>query len=151
MTLCWVLFSVIGFADSLPEVKLQFEKGAALNVEVARTFETRQKGLMYRTTLKKDAGMLFVFERPQKLSFWMKDTYLPLSIAYLDKNKVIKEIHKMKPQSLMEREQDHRSYPSRCICQYALEVNQGWFAKQGIKVGEKVTFQLPSHGPDKSH
>lgn len=116
---------------------LEFSSGIRLKVEVADTLNKRAKGLMNRTQLPKDQGMLFIFDQPQTLSFWMKDTYIPLSIGYFDKNKVLKEIHQMEPQQMLETKQNLKSYVSRCFCQYALEVNQGWFKKNRIKVGTR--------------
>lgn len=136
-----VLFSTLLFAGSPAKTqKLQFANGVKLEVEVARSDAEREVGLMNRTEMKDNHGMLFEFPTPQRLSFWMKNTFIPLSIAYFDKDKVLQEIHDMKPQNLMEKEQDLRSYPSQCMCQYALEVNQGWFAKNKIKKGDKFTL-----------
>lgn len=114
---------------------IEFSNKVKLKVEVANTPAKRNLGLMNRTSLPKDQGMLFVFDRPQKLSFWMRNTYIPLSIGYFDENRVLKEIHQMKPQNMLEKSQDLRSYPSQCLCQYAIEVNQGWFKKNKIKIG----------------
>lgn len=127
-------------AQGLETQKIKIGGKKHLTVEVAKSFSDRNKGLMNRTELGKNSGMLFVFETPRKLSFWMKDTYIPLSIAYFDKNRVLKEIYHMKPQSMMEKNQDLRSYPSQNPCLYALEVNRGWFKENGIKVGDKFEF-----------
>ncbi len=145
MKIALVFFLFLAFAkdDSLPKTDIQFKSGKKVSVEVAQSFSERSKGLMNRTELAEDSGMLFVFGHPQVLSFWMKNTYVPLSIAYIDKNKVIKEIYNMKPQSLMEKTQHTEDYPSQCRCQYALEMNKGWFEKNKIKVGETLQFQLP--------
>ncbi len=134
----------LGFAE-MATTDLKFKSGPRLKVEVARSFSERSQGLMNRTKLAQDQGMLFIFDQPQKLSFWMKDTFIPLSIAYLDANKTVKEIHQMKAQKMMEKNQDLSGYPSQCLCQYALEVNQGWFKKNKIKVGDQVTFTLPAN------
>ncbi|MCJ8275551.1 MAG: DUF192 domain-containing protein [Bdellovibrionales bacterium] len=120
--------------------KLRFENGKTLEVEVAESHEQRAQGLMNRTSLGENKGMLFIFDFPQHLSFWMKDTFIPLSIAYFDKEKSLKETYDMKEQNMMEKVQDTRGYPSQCQCVYALEVNQGWFQKNNIKKGMK--FQL---------
>jgi uncharacterized membrane protein (UPF0127 family) len=104
-----------------------------LTAEVARTPEQRRQGLMNRKTLGKDRAMLFVFEKDQKLSFWMKDTSIPLSIAYIAKDGTIKEIHRMRPYSEKAVKSDH-------YVRYALEVNQGWFEKRGVEPGERVEF-----------
>lgn len=140
----FILFLNIAMAGELPIANASFSNGAKLKLEVARTFNERYKGLMGRTTLQKDHGMLFVFDRPQKLSFWMKNTYIDLSIAYLDKDLVIQEIYQMKRQNMMERTQDLISYPSQCECQYALEVNPSWFKDHKVSKGSKLTYSFVS-------
>jgi len=89
---------------------------------------------MFRKNLPSDAGMLFVFESEQRLSFWMRNTYIPLSIAYIDARGVIREILDMAPLD------DSVTYPSRYPVKYALEVNRGWFASRGITPGCRVIF-----------
>ncbi|MEM6821624.1 MAG: DUF192 domain-containing protein [Verrucomicrobiota bacterium] len=104
-----------------------------LTVEVADTEGTMARGLMYRKELAGDRGMLFVFPRPHRASFWMKNTFIPLSIAYLNSEGTILEIYRMKPL-------DQTSIASASMrIQYALEVNQGWFEHYGIKIGDRVT------------
>ena len=102
-----------------------------LSVEIADTVETRRTGLMNRQTLASDAGMLFVFEKEQKLSFWMKNTSIPLSIAYISKSGIIREIHDMEPFS-------QTSISSAHSVLYALEVNRGWFEENGIGTGDEI-------------
>ncbi len=97
-------------------------------VEIADTDEERQTGLMGRTALPEDAGMLFVFGAEQQLSFWMKDTLIPLSIAFIDSEGRIVDIQDMQPL-------DEAPHPSAAPAQYALEVNQGFFGARGIQVG----------------
>jgi uncharacterized protein len=99
-----------------------------VGVEIANTREEREKGLMDRTSLPEDRGMLFVFDREQPLSFWMKNTLIPLSIAYIDSQGRIVDIQDMQPL-------DETPHPSAEPAQYALEVNQGFFADRGIEVG----------------
>jgi uncharacterized membrane protein (UPF0127 family) len=118
--------------------QIKFSSGAQLEVEIADDFDSRAQGLMGRTSLPSNQGMLFIFDGPQKLSFWMKGTYIPLSIAYLDERRKIREIYHMKAQSMMERYEDLQSYPSQCDCQYALEVNQGWFEANKVQVGDHI-------------
>ncbi len=105
--------------------------GVELEVEVADTPETRARGLMERTELGERQGMLFVFESSEPRSFWMKNTPLPLSIAYVDRELVIREIHRMEPLSL---EPVESRYPAR----YALELNRGAFERLGIRVGDRL-------------
>jgi uncharacterized membrane protein (UPF0127 family) len=108
-------------------------KEKEIRVEVARTPEERALGLMGRKLLGKEEGMLFIFESEGYHSFWMKNTPLPLSIAFIDKNGRIVDIKDMKPLTL-----DSHS-PSQPVL-YALEMNQGWFSKNGIKTGDLVRF-----------
>lgn len=103
-------------------------------VEIADTDAERRMGLMGRTALTEGTGMLFVFDAEQPLSFWMKDTLIPLSIAYIDAQGRIVDIQDMQPL-------DETPHPSAAPAQYALEVNQGYFAARGIQVGDLV--ELP--------
>ncbi len=102
-------------------------------VEVAKTPEERNHGLMEREHLNKDEGMFFIFETEGYHSFWMKDTFIPLSIAFIDKNGRIVSITDMKPRTL-----DSHAPPKPVL--YALEMNKGWFYSQGIKAGDVVRF-----------
>ncbi len=105
--------------------------GEELLVEIADTPETRQRGLMHRTELEERHGMLFVFEESAMRTFWMRDTPLPLSIAYIDERWVIREIHDMEPLSL-------EPVPSREPARYALEVNRDAFSRLGIRPGHRL-------------
>jgi len=102
-----------------------------LRTEVVSTPKTRSRGLMFRRQLPKNNGMLFVFSKDLYLHFWMKNTYIPLSIAYMDSSGFINEIYQMKPH-------DTTAVLSRSKARYALEVNRGWFAKNKIKAGARV-------------
>jgi hypothetical protein len=102
-------------------------------VEVAETPEERNRGLMGRKYLGKDEGMLFIFEGENYHSFWMKNTLLPLSIAFIDRDGRIVWMTDMKPLTL------DSHIPPRPVL-YALEMNQGWFSKNGIKAGDVVRF-----------
>jgi uncharacterized membrane protein (UPF0127 family) len=102
-------------------------------VEIAATDAERERGLMERTALAEDAGMLFVFDREQQLSFWMKDTLIPLSIAYINESGRIVDIQDMQPL-------DETPHPSTEPAKYALEVNQDFFNEHGIEVGNKVSL-----------
>jgi len=103
-----------------------------INAEVAQTPEQRAIGLMHRPSMPANDGMLFVFERPGQQCFWMKNTLLPLSIAFLDDDGVIVNIEEMKPQSL-------DSHCSARPVRFALEMNRGWFDKRAIKPGAKIS------------
>lgn len=100
-------------------------------VEIADTFQSRATGLMFRRSMPENHGMLFVFEDENFRSFYMRNTFIPLSIAYINSDGIIMEIHDMEPLSL-------RSVPSRFPAQYALELNQGAFERAGIRVGMRI-------------
>lgn len=102
-----------------------------LDIEVADTEETRAQGLMFRESVPESQGMLFVFEESAVRAFYMRNTSVPLSIAYIDERLVIREIHDMESSSL------ERVF-SRNPVMYALEVNQGAFERWGISVGDRL-------------
>jgi uncharacterized membrane protein (UPF0127 family) len=111
-------------------------KKVEVRVEIADNLFEQARGLMYRKALGEDRGMLFVYTEERELSFWMKNTRIPLSIAYIDSEGRIVDILDMKP---LDDEPPH--YVSSEPVQYALEVNQGFFEKRGVKVGDHV--ELP--------
>ena len=102
-----------------------------IQAEVARSAAEREIGLMFRTALGPNDGMLFVFERPGQQCFWMKNTLLPLSVAFIADDGSIVNIDTMKPQTL-------DSHCSEKPVRFVLEMNEGWFAKRGIKAGSKL-------------
>ena len=103
-----------------------------VKAEIADDEAERRRGLMERTELAENAGMLFVFGREQELSFWMRNTRIPLSIAYIDANGRIVDIEDMEPFD------DQTKHPSAEPSKYALEVNQGFFEERSIEVGDRV-------------
>ena len=105
--------------------------GVDVTVEVAQCDTSRRKGLMNRLSLDENSGMLFVFSDTENRSFWMKETYLPLSIAYLDEAGVIINIEKMTPLDLT-------SIKSSRPARYALEMNEGWFERNGVFIGDTI-------------
>lgn len=117
--------------SNLPTITID---GVPLHVEIVQDAETRQKGLMHREELPEDQGMLFVFRTEHTLSFWMRNTFIPLDIAYISEDGIIVDIQRMEPVD------DSKSYVSARPALYALEVNAGWFEKHGIGVGSKVVF-----------
>jgi hypothetical protein len=123
-----------------PRQTLRFNKDAVLKVEVATTPEQKAQGLMLRTQLKEGEGMLFVFPFEQPLSFWMKNTLIPLSIGFFDKNQVLIEVLDMDPVIGPVREEELPRYASSRPAKFALEVPKGWFAKK--KIGNKARFSL---------
>jgi len=120
--------------QSLPKANITIGE-RSIAVEIANTPEQRAIGMMYRRKLGPDEGMLFVFERDQNLSFYMKNTFVPLSIAFIRSDGLISNIANMEPRTLTPH---HSRTPSR----YALEMPQGWFAEHGIQAETKV--EIPS-------
>ena len=122
------------FAKKLIEVK-----GKKIVVEIADTDEKRQQGLMYRKTLGTDEGMLFIFPDEHYLSFWMKNTFVPLTIGYFNKNGVLVDLKDMA--AFGKKPGDPPTYQSSRPAKYALEMNQGWF--QTNKIGLGSTLKVP--------
>lgn len=118
---------------NLPRVRLAAGMHQ-IDAQVASTPDQRQTGLMHRKEMPQHEGMLFVFEYAAQQCFWMKNTLLPLSIAFVADDGTIVNIDEMKPQTL-------DSHCSTRPVRYVLEMNQGWFAKKGIKAGTKLTGQ----------
>ena len=102
-----------------------------IQAEVAQTPDERAIGLMFRKTMGTNEGMLFTFEQAGTQCFWMQNTLLPLSIAFVGDDGTIVNLDDMKPQTL-------DSHCSAKPVRFVLEMNQGWFAKRGIKVGAKL-------------
>ncbi|MBN1883662.1 MAG: DUF192 domain-containing protein [Deltaproteobacteria bacterium] len=103
-----------------------------ITAEVADNSSERSVGLMFRKEMADDHGMLFVYDLPRQLGFWMKNTYIPLSIAFIDASGTIVSIQDMQP---LDDTTIHRS-PKPVV--WALEMNQGWFAENGVDVGDTV-------------
>ena len=103
-----------------------------IQAEVAANDTTRTKGLMHRKELAPNSGMLFVFEQPNVQCFWMRNTLIPLSIAFILDDGTIANIADMAPMT-------ENSHCSVAPVRYTLEMEQGWFAKRGITAGKKIT------------
>jgi len=112
---------------------------AEVAVELAIDPATQAKGLMYRNSLPENQGMLFIFDRPKQMSFWMRNTHIPLDIGYFTADGVLREIYPLYPHD----ETSRRSIRSDLL--FALEVNQGWYEKHNVKPGDKFD---PSEFPD---
>jgi uncharacterized protein len=117
-------------AADLPTVELTIG-GPRLVAEIAATTDTRTTGLMNRFSLQPDHGMLFIFATPQPLAFWMHNTYVPLSIAFIGADGRILNIEDMAPRT-------DDTHPSRGVALYALEMKKGWFADRGVNAGDRV-------------
>jgi uncharacterized protein len=124
------LLAAPALAQTLPVLELKAGMHL-IRAEVAADFASRAQGLMHRKALAQNAGMLFVFDRAELHCMWMKNTYIPLSVAFLDAHGTIINIADMTPHS----EQSH------CAARpavYALEMQQGWFAQRGVKAGARL-------------
>jgi uncharacterized membrane protein (UPF0127 family) len=136
-----LLFAALlgGCATRLPRATLQAGT-QAIEAEVARSEAERERGLMGRKSLGPREGMIFVFDRDERLSFWMKNTPLPLSIAFISVEGRVTQIEDMDPYS-------ERIIRSRLSVRYALEMRQGAFAELGVAEGDTVRF--PEGFPEK--
>jgi hypothetical protein len=117
-------------AQQLPVMELRAGMHV-IRAEVAADYSTRGRGLMFRKSLAPNSGMLFIFDAAEIHCMWMKNTYIPLSVAFLDAQGTVTNIADMQPHS----EQSH------CAARpalYALEMTQGWFAERGVKPGMKL-------------
>lgn len=131
--------SGIALAQESPQLNLQRIKLSAgmhrIDTQVAATPEQRQTGLMWRKEMPQHEGMLFVFEQPSQQCFWMKNTLLPLTAAFVDNDGTVVNLADMKPQTT-------DPHCSAKPVRYVLEMNKGWFAKKGIKAGYKLGGEL---------
>lgn len=122
----------------LPRAKVTVTAGTkklAVEAEVAATRDARTRGLMWRYALAEGTGMLFIFSREQPLSFWMRNTLIPLDMLFIDaKGKIVSVIENAEPRTLSSR-------PSTGPATYVLEVPGGWTAKNGVKAGQQVAFE----------
>ena len=125
-----LLAATAALAQPLPVAELRAGMHL-IRAEVAADFSTRGRGLMHRKGLAPNAGMLFIFDGPSQQCMWMKNTYIPLSVAFLDEEGTIINIADMQPHS----EQSHCSVQPAL---YALEMTRGWFAERGIKAGSRL-------------
>ena len=107
--------------------------GIPIKVQIADDDDTRKKGLMFRQSLPKDEGMLFIHDVPEICGYYMKNTYMPLSIAYADQEGVIFQIENMQPGDL-------NSVMSIQPAFYVLETNQGWFDDNNLQIGAQIEY-----------
>jgi len=125
----------LSYAQNAPQIDLQRIKLSAgmhlIDTQVAATPEQRSTGLMFRRDMPQSEGMLFVFEQASQQCFWMKNTVLPLTAAFVADDGTIVNLADMKPQTT-------DSHCSTQPVRYVLEMNQGWFGKKGIKAGFKL-------------
>ena len=143
--MAWLKIFILSTALCWPTSKVTFETkhimlgGHKLKVEVADTNQKRSQGLMNRQKLEIGHGMLFVHDESEFVTYWMKNTYIDLSIGFFDKNKKLIEIHELKKTpSVLSTEYDQAQ--SQQKTKYALEVPMGWFKKNKIKLGDRFKF-----------
>lgn len=143
-----LLATTVAWGQGAPSPQIVYKKGTVvlsqsfrrvrLQVEVADTPQARAQGLMYRRQLDENAGMLFMFERTSGGAFWMKNTLIPLSIAFIGDNWKILDIQDMDVEE--NPAVPVKTYPSAKPYRYALEVNQGFFERHRISVGAGVRY-----------
>lgn len=134
VTLLCAAASATAFAQDRPQQLATTKLSAgihAVTAMVADRPETRQVGLMHRREMAANDGMLFVFEQAGEQCFWMKNTLIPLSIAFLADDGRIVNVEQMKAQTF-------DGHCSKEPVRYALEMNEGWFAKKGLREGQKI-------------
>jgi uncharacterized membrane protein (UPF0127 family) len=131
--LAMALVATAGHAQPQPKLPtVELQAGMHLiRAEVAADFDTRAKGLMFRERLGPNEGMLFVFQERAQQCFWMKNTQIPLSIAFIDDDGTIANVADMKPF-------DESSHCSARPVRFALEMDQGWFARRGVLNGVRL-------------
>ncbi len=105
--------------------------GQVVQMQIAILPAESQRGLMFRKTMGTEEGMIFLYERPQQMSFWMRNTELPLDMGFFDADGKLKEVYPMYPH-------DERPVESLGIRRFALEMNQGWYRKNGLKPGDAL-------------
>jgi len=131
LTFILLIFLSASASAEIPAIHLKVS-GYTLSAEVSYKKESRIRGLMYRSFMDKNSGMLFVFPEAVRHSVWMINTYIPLSIAFLDKNGIILNIIDMSPHT-------RTKHTAASEAKYALEMNLGWFSAKNIKAGKKIT------------
>lgn len=136
----FVAFGLTAYAQEpqteLPRIRLSIGMHQ-IDAQVAKTPDQRQIGLMWRKSMPQKEGMLFIFEQPSQQCFWMKNTLLPLTAAFLADDGSIVNLADMKPQTT-------DPHCSKQPVRYVLEMNQGWFSKKAIKAGDKISGLTPT-------
>ena len=112
--------------------RIQLNAGIhVIRAELANTPESRMQGLMFRKTLGTSDGMLFVFDEPERQCMWMRNTYVPLSVAFIDAKGAILNVEDMEPLT-------ENSHCASGPAKFALEMSKGWFASRGLKAGTRI-------------
>lgn len=143
-----LIFSLILilFENAAPQtqkfVRIYFPNGDSISAELAVTPEERARGLMFRENIAFDQGMLFIFEREDVYSFWMKNMLIPLDLIWLDREKRIVHIERCIPPC---KEEPCPSYTPKVPAQYVLELKAGSVERRGIKIFDRLDFILPDY------
>ena len=161
MVSLWKCFAILAFSFALPfaahakSEEVHYKKEVIevgdkkITAEIAETEAQHEHGLMNRNSMKPDEGMLFIFADEEGRAFWMKNTFIDLSIGFFDASKNLVDIQEMKAvTSVMTT--DLPTYKSAKPAKYALEMNKNWFAKNKIKVGAKLKLPNDSTKPSQS-
>lgn len=135
----FICLPLLLFSAELQKRKIELA-GQTITIEIADTFDARSKGLMGRTSLPENEGMLFIFREPKILGFWMKNTLIPLSIGFFDQDQRLIHVAEMAPPLASSPLRIYKS-PSPAI--FALEMGEGWFSSHQIPLGEKFSFLDP--------
>ncbi|MBU3020981.1 DUF192 domain-containing protein [Aestuariibacter sp. A3R04] len=136
-----LLCVVLAACQTAAQEPVEFESatiiigGKTLPVAFAKTPEQRARGLMFRKALCEDCGMLFQFLPERQASMWMKNTFIPLDVAFIDRNGVITDIKPLTPHDLT-------SVGASKAVMFALEMNQGWFAANNVRVGDHINVKM---------
>lgn len=137
-----LILSCSGFSVEFEKKKIKVGS-TELTIEIADTQERLSRGLMDRQTLNENEGMLFIFGDEEVRHFWMKNTYVPLSIGFFDKNKILVDIQDMEPvRSAIE---IPKNYSSKKPATYALEVRRGWFSRNKVRLKSQFKFVETTH------
>jgi len=137
-----LFFPIYGLSNPVHFKEMHIKVGGhSILAEIAETPEQQERGLMYRKKLASDRGMLFVFPSAKILNFWMKNTFIPLSIGFFDSEGVLIEFLDMEPVT-SEIQTNLPTYSSSRPARFALEVPRGWFKKKNIKPGAKISYPL---------
>lgn len=131
-----LIFFLAGCVSQKTGISQVVIKNISVDVEISDSFSERRQGLMFREFLDENSGMLFVYEDENQRSFWMKNTFIPLDIIFLDSDKIVVDIFSMDPCT----EGDCRNYLSK-PAKYALEVNKGFSEENSFIIGDKAIFK----------
>lgn len=123
-----------------PRVELIRVGAATVEAEIVASFADRERGLMHRTQLGESQGMLFIFAGEQPLTFWMKNTLIPLDIGFFDESGHLVNVLTMQPDAEGTPDNQRRTYSSGAPAMYALEMNAGWFARHGMRRGAQMVL-----------